>query len=80
VLRQRVDDAQHGLLIVQVLAGLEVECRQHGRVNVDELDGRMLREQMAAAELAPLARALRRFVECADVLGARRDLHGTGAP
>src|SRR5687768_6272481 len=40
----------------------------------------MLRQQVPAAGLAPLANAARRLAVAADVLGAGGDLHGAGAP
>ena len=42
VLRQRIDDSQHGFLVMQVLARPKLERGQHRGVDVDELDRRML--------------------------------------
>ncbi len=79
-LRQAVAHGQHGLGIVDVNAGNEVECRERGREHVHEAERRMIGHQVAAAFRAILALAERCLGEGRDVLGSRFDPHGSGLP
>src|SRR6185437_22684 len=58
------------LLVVHVHTGLEPQLRQHCRIDVDEPQRRMIREQMTAALRAPLAVADGCLVVGADARGA----------
>src|SRR5271170_65065 len=48
-LGQAVPDGQDGLGVVDVHAGLELECRDGGGENVDQTEWRMVGHQMATA-------------------------------
>src|SRR5258706_14245310 len=79
-LGQAVLHAQLRFLVVHVQARLEVEARDRGRVDVDHAPQRMLREDMAAAGIAPLARDLVRLAERADLVLALGYAHCFGLP
>src|SRR6267378_1840947 len=61
-------------------ARLVGKVRDHRRVHVDQRPLRMVGKEMPAAGLAPLALAVRRLREAADVVGTARDAHGVGLP
>src|SRR5438874_3969843 len=73
-------DWQHGLLIVDVDARLELQIRNDGGVDIGKSHPGMLAENVAAAGLAQFAVALRRFGVRADVSRAGGDLHCVGRP
>jgi hypothetical protein len=79
-LRKTVFHAQHCLGVVDMNARLEGQRGNCRGKHIDQTEGWMVRQQVAAALLAVLARAERRFLESCDMLGSCRDLHGLRFP
>jgi len=79
-LGKTVFHGQHRLGVVDVNARLEGQRGNCRGKHIDQTEGRMVRQQVAAAIPAVLARAERRFLESCDMLGSRRDLHGLRLP
>jgi hypothetical protein len=74
-LGQSVPHGQHGLGIVEVDAGNEVESGNRRSEHIHEANGGMMVHQVPAAFRAVLSLAERRLLECRDMLSARGDLH-----
>src|SRR5579859_1455554 len=70
--RLAIVNVQHGFLVVHVHARLKSQLWNHRSVDVHKAHGRMIREQMPTAMLAPLAIADRRLVVSADASGTAR--------
>src|SRR4029453_16141745 len=79
-LREAIPHGQHRRLVIDVYAGRERKRGDRRGVDVDEIPGRVQREQMAAADLAPLAMALLAVAELADLVLALGHPYGFGFP
>src|SRR5438105_10307201 len=71
---------QDGRLVIDVHSGCERERRDRRRVDVDQAPRRMARQEMSAADLAPLAIALLGLVVLADLVFSLSHPHRLGLP
>src|SRR5437867_3129985 len=79
-LGEAVFHGQHGRLIIDVYRGRERKRWDRRCVDIDQIPLRVPRQQMAAAELAPLAIAPLGLVVLADLLFSLGDLDRLGLP
>src|SRR5687768_2344848 len=79
-LGEAIFHAQHGRLVVDVHPGCKRKFRDRRRVDVDQAPLRVPRQQMAAADLAPLPIAPLVLVVLADLVLSLGHLDGLGLP
>src|SRR6266542_544276 len=79
-LGEAIFHAQHGRLVVDVHLGCKRKCRDRRRVDVDQTPLRVPRQQMAAADLAPLPIALLVLVVLVDLVFSLGHLDRLGLP
>src|SRR5439155_17302394 len=79
-LGEAIFHAQHGRLVVDVHLGCKRKSRDRRRVDVDQAPLRMPRQQMAAADLAPLPVAPLVLVVLADLVFSLGHLDRLGLP
>src|SRR5437763_8659103 len=72
--------AEHAVRVVHVDAGFEREVRDGRGIHVDDVPLRMVREEMATTDPAPLPVAAPGLVEDADGILALGDFHCFGLP